>query len=594
MGVPRYARALMLVLALVASTALGGTAAALQPTAAPVAADAPDPSLDPTTDPVLAAAGDIACDPLSLKYNSGLGTATACRQQFTSDLLTDPSVTAVATLGDNAYHCGATGSYQDSYAPTWGRVLAETHPSTGNHDYFVSGDAKATTGCTTANKGAQGYFGYFGANAGEAGKGWYSYDLGAWHVVVLNSNCSQVGGCKATDPQGQWLAQDLADHQTSCTLAYWHHPLFAAGDTAATETKPFWDLLYQYHADLVLNGHRHWYERLAPVTPAGVIDPATGIREFVVGTGGEDHQGDSTRGPLSELYNNATFGVIKVALHPTGYDWQFVPESGETFTDSGTGSCHGPSADTAAPAVPTGLSATASTGPNKVDLSWSPSTDDTAVEGYRIFRNGAPVGYTTTGTAWTDTRAAAGVTYSYTVQAYDTTGNQSGPSDPAVATIPGGSTVITIPAAADGRVLSGQPNRNYGTVSPLIVDGTPKLRSFLRFDTSGLAGRTVVSAKLRLWCTNGSPSGGTVYGTDGTSWTETGLTWNTMPGLGSLVANLGAVTASSSRQVDVTPLVTGSGTVDLAIVSTNADDAAYLSRETTNANRRPALVVTVR
>ena len=267
----------------------------------------------------------------------------------------------------------------------------------------------------------------------------------------------------------------------------------------------------------MLNGHRHWYERLAPVTPAGVIDPATGIREFVVGTGGEDHQGDSTRGPLSELYDNATFGVIKVALHPTGYDWQFVPESGETFTDSGTGSCHGPSADTAAPAVPTGLSATASTGPNKVDLSWSPSTDDTAVEGYRIFRNGAPVGYTTIGTAWTDTRAAAGVTYSYTVQAYDTTGNQSGPSDPAVATIPGGSTVITIPAAADGRVLSGQPNRSYGTVSPLIVDGTPKLRSFLRFDTSGLAGRTVVSAKLRLWCTNGSPSGGTVYGTDGAS-----------------------------------------------------------------------------
>ena len=588
MGVRRVSTSTLLVLTAVVATALGGTAAAFPSTRAPVVAEGASP------DPVLAAAGDIACDPLSLKYNFGQGSDKACRQKFTSDLLFDPAVTAVATLGDNAYQCGAGASYSTSYNDSWGRLLGETHPSTGNHDYLTSGASGTTSGCTTANKGAKGYYGYFGDRAGAVGQGWYSYTLGTWHVVVLNSNCTKVGGCGAGSPQYQWLAQDLAGNSSACTLAYWHHPLFAAGDKDALETKPFWDLLIQNHADLVLNGHRHWYERIAPVNANGVIDPASGIRELVVGTGGENHESAATRGPISEVYDNQTFGVIKVALHPTGYDWNFVPVAGATFTDSGSGNCHGPGTDTAAPQVPTGLTADVATAPSRVGLSWT-APDDTDVEGYRILRNGTPVGYTTSGTTYTDSRVVSGSTYSYTVQAYDTSGNQSGASDPATAIVPGAATVITIPASADGRVTSGQPRKNFGTVSPLIVDGTPKVRSFLRFDTSSLAGKTVLNAKLRLWCTNASSSGGAVYATDGSGWTESTLSWTTMPGLGALVGNLGAVMAASSRQVDVSSAVTGgSSTVDLALTSTMADNAAYLSRETTNANRRPALLVTVR
>ena len=234
------------------------------------------------SDPVIAAAGDIACDPASPNFNGGNGTTTACRQKYTSDLLVNANLAAVLNLGDAQYECGSLQAFMQSYDLSWGRVKSITYPVVGNHEYQTTGGVD----CTTANAGATGYFDYFGSAAGTRGQGYYSYDIGAWHIVALNSNCAEVGGCDASSPQGQWLQADLSTHTNMCTLAYFHHPLFSSGTHASSNSLPFWQLLYQYNADLILNGHDHLYERFAPQSPNGMADPINGIRQFTIGTGG--------------------------------------------------------------------------------------------------------------------------------------------------------------------------------------------------------------------------------------------------------------------------------------------------------------------
>ena len=235
----------------------------------------------------------------------------------------------VFTLGDNAYPNGSATDYANCYDGSWGRHKARTRPSPGNHEY------------NTAN--ASGYFSYFGSAAGTQGQGYYSYDLGDWHIIVLNSNtnCSTIS-CAAGSAQEQWLRQDLAANTKSCTLAYWHHPRFNSGAAHGNSTAvgPFWDALYEYNAEIVLNGHEHIYERFAPQTPNAVADPTRGIREFVVGTGGASHYTFGTIKANSEVRNGTTDGVLKLTLRAGGYDWAFVPASGGTFTDSGSGTCH--------------------------------------------------------------------------------------------------------------------------------------------------------------------------------------------------------------------------------------------------------------
>jgi hypothetical protein len=234
----------------------------------------------------------------------------------------------VFTLGDNAYDSGTNRQFTACYGPTWGRFKDRTRPAIGNHDYET--------------KGADGYFDYFGGRAGPRGKGWYSYDVGAWHVVVLNSNCGIVGCGKGSD-QERWLRADLSAHPKTCTLAYWHHPRFSSDNTHGNDSAvgAFWDDLYDAGADLVLSGHAHVYERFAPQTPGGRADPGHGIREIVVGTGGESHYGFAGTRPNSQLRNTGTFGVLKLTLHPWSYDWRFVPQPGRTFRDSGHTPCHG-------------------------------------------------------------------------------------------------------------------------------------------------------------------------------------------------------------------------------------------------------------
>jgi len=184
---------------------------------------------------------------------------------------------------------------------------------------------------------------YFGAAAGEPKKGYYSYDLGEWHIIVLNSECADVGGCNAGSAEELWLRQDLKAHPAACTLAYWHKPLFSSGAAHGDdpEVKPLWDALYAANADVVIGGHDHHYERFAPQDPSGNPDPQRGIREFVVGTGGKNsHRRLASPERNSEVRQADTFGVLKLTLHPTSYDWEFVPETGKTFTDSGSGTCH--------------------------------------------------------------------------------------------------------------------------------------------------------------------------------------------------------------------------------------------------------------
>ncbi len=288
------------------------------------------------SDPVIAVAGDIACDPASSSFNAGNGTSTACRQKYTSDLLVGANLAGVLMLGDGQYECGSLQAFMQSYDLSWGRVKSITYPVLGNHEYQTTG----STNCTSANAGAAGYFDYFGAAAGTRGQGYYSFDIGAWHLIALNSNCTEVGGCTNSSPQGQWLQADLAAHTNMCTLAFFHHPLFSSGSHKSSNALPFWQLLYQHNTDLILDGHDHLYERFAPQSPNGTADPVMGIRQFTVGTGGEDHHPLSTIAANSEARSADTFGVLKLTLHPTSYDWQYVSEAGGTFTDSGSSPCH--------------------------------------------------------------------------------------------------------------------------------------------------------------------------------------------------------------------------------------------------------------
>ncbi len=270
------------------------------------------PSVTENVAPILLAAGDIA-------------SCISEGDEATAALL-DSLPGTIVTLGDNVYERGTAEQFADCYDPSWGRHKSRTRPSPGNHDYLTPG--------------ATGYFGYFGDAAGDPAQGYYSFDLGAWHILALNSNCWEVG-CGAGSSQEEWLRADLAAHPAACTLAYWHHPVFSSGPHGSlTLMQDIWQTLYEHGADVVLSGHDHDYERFAPQDPNGLLDPLRGIRQFVVGTGGRSHYLIETPIANSEAHNDDTFGVLKLTLHPAGYAWEFIPEAGKTFTDSGSGVCH--------------------------------------------------------------------------------------------------------------------------------------------------------------------------------------------------------------------------------------------------------------
>jgi hypothetical protein len=296
-------------------------------TQAPRAVETPAPSLEPAVpatgppDPVIAAAGDIACPPERSR------TRSECAQGATAALITRGDYAAVLALGDLQYDLGSATGFRRSYASSWGRFKAVTHPAPGNHDY--------------GTKGAAGYYAYFGEAAGDPGKGYYSFDLGRWHLIALNSNCFAVGGCERGSAQERWLRDDLAAHPAACTLAYWHHPRFSSGVHGNDERfDAFWRALYEAGADVVLAGHDHDYERFGPQTPDARADERRGLREFVVGTGGRSLYRLLFTRPNSQVRDGSTFGVLALTLHAESYDWRFVPVGSGGFTDAGTGRCH--------------------------------------------------------------------------------------------------------------------------------------------------------------------------------------------------------------------------------------------------------------
>jgi hypothetical protein len=253
----------------------------------------------------------------------------------------NPFPAAVIQPGDLEYIDSTTAEIQGGYAPSWGipSLKSISHPVPGNHEYHVNNAAD--------------YFTYWGSTAGTQGQGYYSFDIGSWHLIALNSNCSDMspgqyprGGFTSDlidcNAQNTWLQNDLASHNNTCTLAYWHHALFSSGSSGGPSPwmQPLFQSLYNANADLLLSGHDHFYERFAPMNASGTLDNSRGIREIIVGTGGRGFHSYGSIAANSLVRNNSTFGILKLTLHPSSYDWQFLPAAGGTFTDSGTGACH--------------------------------------------------------------------------------------------------------------------------------------------------------------------------------------------------------------------------------------------------------------
>ena len=278
--------------------------------------DAPSlPNVPRGTPLVLVGAGDIA------ECESDADEATA---RLVDSLVRDTLPVIVFTAGDNAYDDGTSAQYSHCYHPSWGRHRSRTKPVAGNHEYDT--------------QGAAGYFGYFGPAAGSPFRGYYSFDSGDWHVIVLNSNVAMEAG----SDQERWLRADLAASDRRCVLAIWHHARFSSGTRhgSSAETGPLCDALYESGADLVISAHEHNYERFTPQSPAAARDDVRGPRHCVVGTGGSSLSSFSaTPLPTSEV-RAAVFGVLKLTLLATSYTWRFVPVAGAGFTDSGSDSCH--------------------------------------------------------------------------------------------------------------------------------------------------------------------------------------------------------------------------------------------------------------
>jgi len=300
-----------------------------KPTAVATAAPTATPTLPPTAPPtaaptppggtsvVLVGAGDIA-------------SCTSTGDEITANLL-DGIAGTVFTLGDNVYPNGTATEFANCYGPSWGRasIKSRTKPVPGNHDYNTTNAAP--------------YYAYFGAAAGDPTKGYYAYDLGAWRVYVLNTNNGSCGvvACGAGSAQEQWLKADLAANPHQCVLAMWHHPRFSSGQHGNnTVSSALWQDLYDAHAELILNGHDHTYERFAPQNPSGALDTTNGIVEMVVGTGGKERYTFTTVRANSLVRDGNTWGVLKLTLSPGSWSFQFVPEPAKSFTDSGSGTCH--------------------------------------------------------------------------------------------------------------------------------------------------------------------------------------------------------------------------------------------------------------
>jgi hypothetical protein len=444
-------------------------APAIQAGATPPTAVAVRTATTAVVDPMIAAAGDIACGADDPNYNGGNGTATACRMKYTSDLLVNGDYTNVLTLGDNMQSDPSPNGFATVFNSTWGRVKSLIHPEAGNHDYGYSA--------------AAGYYGYFGSAAGDPTKGYYSYDLGAWHVVELNSNCAKItGGCARGGAQELWLRADLAANPGRCTLAVQHHPRYSSGhDGDNTFMSDLYQDLYDAGADVLLSGHSHDYERFAQQDNAAQLDTQRGIRQFVVGTGGAFFTGLGTRHANSQASQNTTFGVLALTLHSSSYDWRFQPEAGKTYTDSGSTPCHAGtpvSDDFSISASPVSVSVTAG---QPVTSTISTAVTSGVAQSVSLSASGLPAGVTASfnpasvtagqGSVLTLSTQASTVPGSYPVTVTGT-GSSASHSTPITLTVnpqPAGDDFSISASPSSVSVTAGQPVTS--TISTAVTSG---------------------------------------------------------------------------------------------------------------------------
>lgn len=504
------------------------------PTISPVVSPTPIPSLTPTPIPsptpptggevVIAATGDMVC-------GAGSGGAS-CKQMEVSSLILGMNAQAFLTLGDVQYESGGYNDFLNFYHPSYGRLNSIVKPSVGNHEYNDPSTSDPT------KIGYWDYFngvGNFSGVAGDRNKGYYSYDLGDWHLIALNTNCSKVGGCGAGSPQETWLRADLAASTKSCTLAYYHHPLYSSGGRATTGSSAMWKALMDYKADVILTGHDHSYERFAYMDNNGNLNP-NGIREFVVGTGGRNHTPFVSSAPNTEVFDSTSFGALKMNLRSGSYTWQFVPIPTNTFTDSGSNNCH-----------PKGVVLPTPTPIPSLTPTPIPTSTPTPI-----------------------------LTPTPTLIPTPTPTQQ----------------ILTFGASDDASVYSGTPNNNYGLLQSLETDGSPVKRFYMKYTVSGIGTGTIINAKLRLFNIDPSNVGGSFYSAANT-WVEGGVTWNTAPLLLTNISTLGSVASGSWYEVNVTPQVNGDGTYSFGISSTSTNGADYSSKNSITVSQRPQLVVTV-
>jgi len=420
------------------------------------------PGFAQTATVTLVGAGDIArCDAPDDEHTARL-INNVLRNLTPDGTLPSLARARVVTLGDNAYPDGTRPQFANCYdnyrlsdgvrydssrKAWWGQFKGRTMPTPGNHEYLNSTDP------TLKSKP---YFDYFGAHNGfklpaapvpspglTKGKGYYSYDLGSWHIVVLNSNCDYTG-CNSTSAQAAWLAKDLASHPAQCTLSYMHHPLYATG-TGGLEprVKPLWQILYKHGAEVMLNGHDHRYERLARIDPNDNPDSKYGIRPLIAGTGGDPGSGmTATNEPNSQVKIFGKAGILRMDLSDTSYSWKFVAVDGTangTIMDSGTESCHGAPAGSA----PSNLTAarSGSLSKQRIDLNWK---DNSSSEAGFVVERSTTSSFTTNlvtsqqlakdTTSYSDRSLKRLTTYYYRVFAVSSTGTRSAPSNVASAT----------------------------------------------------------------------------------------------------------------------------------------------------------------
>jgi hypothetical protein len=488
------------------------------------------------TDPVLVGAGNIA------DCQTSQDAATA--------KLLDRIDGTVFTVGDQVA-AGGSGQYRDCYASAWGRHQTRTRPAPGTSDYAASGGAP--------------YYDYFGANAGPAGLGYYGYDLGTWHIVALNSEIA----ADAASPQAQWLRSDLAAHPSSCTLAYWHRPLFSSGAQGSDpHMQAIWQILYQAGADVVLSGRDHNYERFAPQDPGGQADPR-GIREFVVGTGGQALREIGAIRPNSEARGVAS-GVLKLTLHISSYHWEFVPIDGAAFHDSGFAGCvrEAPS--------PTATGALAKNAP--APPAATPMQAVQAAAGTIV----GPMAARPDAAFVPNAEPSAIVPADLPLAATPTA-------------LPTGAFTTTYSPRVDTYVSLNYPDTSYGASSQLLaIGGWDEKRSFLSFTVAGLpADAQITSAKLVLTVINDSSSGGLFYMLSSSNWSEL-MTWQNQPAIGGApLAELGPVKLNQVITIDVGAIVKGNGEYNFAIIAdpTNGNAVGYASQQNAAEALRPRLIV---